>query len=399
MSASIADWQGGFLLSTDNGQTWAVPYNQYIYPGDYVFHRILSNVVLSVGNQYTGAPLDTTYVLWSNASGNAPWNESSPMGQGSFTALALDQTDPTTLYVAGSLNSEGTQGIYKFSITYDSSNQNIVSVSRVAGTFNSGLTDVSVRQLLYDSTKKYLYAATPSGIFRSGDQATTWTSVSSSQIPNMSAEVMAITPDDKLLVGAGSGIWEYTDTSAQPGVAGLSPPAVSFGSQSFDTPSPTLLATLTNTGSGTLTITGVALSGPNASDFSLPTDKCAPPTQLAPNTSCQVDVIFTPSTVASESAILIFTDDTGGTPGSQQTVSLTGTGAQAINTTGLTSSANPSLLGQAVTFTASVTPQGSGTPAGTVTFNDGQRPSVVRCLSLRGKLCARLRASPWGCTR
>jgi hypothetical protein len=40
-------------------------------------------------------------------------------------------------------------------------------------------------------------------------------------------------------------------------------------------------------------------------------------------------------------------------------------------TTGLTSSANPSVFGQSVTFTAAVTSPDSGTPTGTVTFKDG----------------------------
>jgi Bacterial Ig-like domain (group 3)/FG-GAP-like repeat len=40
-------------------------------------------------------------------------------------------------------------------------------------------------------------------------------------------------------------------------------------------------------------------------------------------------------------------------------------------TTTLVSSQNPSVYGQSVTFTATVMPQGSGTPTGTVTFTDG----------------------------
>src|SRR5207237_2296403 len=43
-----------------------------------------------------------------------------------------------------------------------------------------------------------------------------------------------------------------------------------------------------------------------------------------------------------------------------------------LSATTLISSLNPSALGQAVTFTATVQPAtGSGTPTGTVTFNDG----------------------------
>ena len=65
------------------------------------------------------------------------------------------------------------------------------------------------------------------------------------------------------------------------------------------------------------------------------------------------------------------TDNSGYVHGSQQTVNLTGTGMQATTTTAVASSANPSVFGQSVTFTATVTPQGSGTPTGTAVFYDG----------------------------
>src|SRR5439155_1116337 len=60
--------------------------------------------------------------------------------------------------------------------------------------------------------------------------------------------------------------------------------------------------------------------------------------------------------------------------------STSGTVSQVVNkvdtTTALSSSANPSVVGQAVTFTASVTgtAPGAGTPSGTVTFQDGATP-------------------------
>ncbi len=46
---------------------------------------------------------------------------------------------------------------------------------------------------------------------------------------------------------------------------------------------------------------------------------------------------------------------------------------KATTTTALASSQNPSGVGQSVTFTASVTPQFSGTPTGSVTFKDGTK--------------------------
>jgi len=49
--------------------------------------------------------------------------------------------------------------------------------------------------------------------------------------------------------------------------------------------------------------------------------------------------------------------------------------------TSLTSSTNPSISGQSVTFTATVT-AAAGTPTGTVTFNDGS--AVLKTVTLGG---------------
>ena len=54
--------------------------------------------------------------------------------------------------------------------------------------------------------------------------------------------------------------------------------------------------------------------------------------------------------------------------------SLTFTLAPAATTTGVTSSANPSVFGQPVTFTATVSTAGLGTPSGNVQFFDGATP-------------------------
>ena len=55
---------------------------------------------------------------------------------------------------------------------------------------------------------------------------------------------------------------------------------------------------------------------------------------------------------------------------------------KATTTTTLTSSQNPSNFGQSVTFTASVTPQFSGTVKGSVTFYDGT--TVLKTMALSG---------------
>jgi large repetitive protein len=57
--------------------------------------------------------------------------------------------------------------------------------------------------------------------------------------------------------------------------------------------------------------------------------------------------------------------------------------AQANTTTSVTSSLNPSVFGQPVTFTATISPvaPGTGTPTGTVTFFDEVGPIAIAALS------------------
>lgn len=204
VNAAVSDWQGGFLRSTDAAASWSVPYSWYIYPQDFDYHPTLPNVVLSLGDQYTGGALTTLHVVWSN-NGGASWT-----GTGLTTSLwgsdlALDQNDPATLYVASELSGEGTRGVYKFSIAY--SGGDVASVTRVPGTFNNGLTDTKVLRLVYDKVHSALYAATPSGVFRSLDQAASWTSLPG--LPHSPTPWMAVTPDgSRLLVGSSGGVWE-----------------------------------------------------------------------------------------------------------------------------------------------------------------------------------------------
>ena len=54
--------------------------------------------------------------------------------------------------------------------------------------------------------------------------------------------------------------------------------------------------------------------------------------------------------------------------------------SKALTTIALTSPQNPAIFGQPITFTATVTPQFSGVPTGTVTFLDGTK--VLKTVSL-----------------
>lgn len=110
-----------------------------------------------------------------------------------------------------------------------------------------------------------------------------------------------------------------TVTLSGTGVQGsvlLNPTSLTFGSQQVGTTSPPQNVTLTNDGSGTLTITSIVASG----DFAQ-TNTCG--TTLLVGQDCTIVVTFTPTQTGTRTGAITITDDGTGGP---QTVPLTGTG-------------------------------------------------------------------------
>ena len=102
-------------------------------------------------------------------------------------------------------------------------------------------------------------------------------------------------------------------------VAVLSPASLTFSAQPLGAPSTPQTLTLTNTGNATLNIGSIQATG----DFSQ-TNNC-PPT-LAPNSSCTLNVTFTPTVTGSRSGTITVSDNAQGSP---QTATLSGTSLQA----------------------------------------------------------------------
>jgi hypothetical protein len=100
----------------------------------------------------------------------------------------------------------------------------------------------------------------------------------------------------------------------------LSPASLSFGDQLVGTTSTGQSVTLTNSGTATLNISGVILTGTNSGDFSR-TNHCA--ATLGAGLSCTLDVTFTPIAAGSRTATLSISGDA---PGSPHAVLLSGTG-------------------------------------------------------------------------
>jgi archaellum component FlaF (FlaF/FlaG flagellin family) len=100
-------------------------------------------------------------------------------------------------------------------------------------------------------------------------------------------------------------------------IVSLSTTKLTFVKTPIGQTSPSKSVTLTNTGTGTLNISSITISG----DFAIQTNTCG--SQVLAGASCKVTMAFKPTAKGARHGTLSFTDDA---PGSPQTVALNGTG-------------------------------------------------------------------------
>jgi uncharacterized repeat protein (TIGR03803 family) len=103
--------------------------------------------------------------------------------------------------------------------------------------------------------------------------------------------------------------------------AKLSPTSLAFGNETVGITTSPQVATLANIGNLPFNITSIQITGANSSDFAQ-TNNCPP--SLGANSSCSINVTFTPTALGNDSASLVVADTA---PGGVQTVALTGTGS------------------------------------------------------------------------
>jgi len=111
---------------------------------------------------------------------------------------------------------------------------------------------------------------------------------------------------------------------APPPIIILSSTGVSFGDQLVGSSSAAHTVTIDNAlfSSQPLVLGSLSVAGANSADFSLGNDTCSGKS-LAPNASCTVDVVFTPTQVGSRTASLNIPSNAASSPDS---VTLTGNG-------------------------------------------------------------------------
>ena len=168
--------------------------------------------------------------------------------------------------------------------------------------------------------------------------------------------------------GAGSAPSPSTPATPTPPAVSLSLTSLTFASQPVGTTSAARTIALGNTGNGLLTVTGLAITGPNASDFAQ-TNSCG--SSVAAGGNCTIGVTFTPAATGSRTASLSISDNGSGSP---QMVALSGTGTA---TTGVSLSAT--------TLSFGTQPVATTSAAQTLTLNNGGSvPLSISGLTITG---------------
>lgn len=121
--------------------------------------------------------------------------------------------------------------------------------------------------------------------------------------------------------GGGTSSASVFAISALAPVVSFSSLAINFANQSVGEPSNAQIIGVQNAGTASLVISGVNLTGAGAPSFQQ-TNSCG--NTLAPGANCAVSVVFTPAASGPQTAAVVFTDNSAGSP---QTVSISGIGS------------------------------------------------------------------------
>ncbi|MGC1902477.1 MAG: choice-of-anchor D domain-containing protein, partial [Candidatus Acidiferrum sp.] len=155
--------------------------------------------------------------------------------------------------------------------------------------------------------------------------------------------------------------------------ADLNPTSLTFASTVVGKTSAAQAITLTNNGNVATLVTGVTITGANATDFAT-TNTCGVAGGIQPKMNCMVSVTFTPTAAGARTATLNIADNAG-----TQTVALTGTGGAATLTLTVKdtdpSSTQTVAAGATATYNLSVTANN----ATTVTITCTGAPTAAVC--------------------
>ena len=362
---------GGGMLDTD-GKLIYSSNGQIIDPATLTISNTVSGIITGAGIKVDTSDAQIYYI------GQTALNSRFPIGLTAFGLTSLKPNGALTFPEDAGLDPKvfryGTNGIATLSGNY-----NFFFQTSLTGT------PITPTQLAVSGWAPTTVAATAGDValsiagsnFASGDTVTANGTAITATV--QSATQMNATIPAAIIATGGTVQVVITSPSKQtatlvvvvngtaPPVAGVSPESLTFTSQLVGTQSAAQTVTVGNTGSGTLTVSSVTISG----DFTQ-TNNC---TSVASGASCTVSVIFAPTATGSRTGVLTISDNDAS---KTQTVSLTGTGGglQIGPASGGSTSATVN-SGQSATYNLSIAPQGGFT--GNVTFSCSGLPTAASC--------------------
>ena len=147
--------------------------------------------------------------------------------------------------------------------------------------------------------------------------------------------------------------------------------AVSFSNQQIGTSSSTQTVAVQNSGTATLNISGISITGTGAASFHQ-TNTCG--STLAAGANCVVSLVFTPAAAGLQNARLAFADNAIGSP---QTMSISGTGT-GLGLAAASGSSTSATVAAGASATYNLVIGGAGV-AGTATITCTGAPTGANC--------------------
>jgi hypothetical protein len=250
-----------------------------------------------------------------------------PAAVGSRTA-SLSVTDNAN-NTAGSVQTAGLTGtgtgVQKISfsptsLSFPSTNVGVSSATKTITVSNPGTASLSISSVSVTPTGDYTQTNTCGSSLAVGSTCTITVTFTPSASGTRTASISVAdgatgSPQTVALTGTAVGVPAAT----------VSPTTVAFGNQGVGSTSAASNVTLTNSGTGSLVVASLKLSGTNASDFTATSSAC--PGTLAPGAACTIAITFKPAAAGLRTGTLTITDNANNVANTTQTVSLTGTGA------------------------------------------------------------------------
>ncbi len=294
---------------------------------------------------------------------NRMWNLSGALGVTLAGTCLLLGACSALVKSSGSGGGTPAAALSPGSLSFASQTVNTTSAAQSVTLTNSGSAALSLTSIAITGTNSGDFAATNTCGSSVNANATCTVSVTftptaaGSRTANVSITDNATgSPQTVSLTGTGA------SGNGTPAVT-LSPTSLTFASQTVNTTSAAQSITLTNSGTATLSITSIAITGTNSGDFA-ETNTCG--SSVNANATCTVSVTFTPTAAGSRTANVSITDNATGSP---QTVSLTGTGASGNGTPAVTLSPTSLTFASQTVNTTSAAQSVTLTNSGTATLN------------------------------